>query len=62
MDTEDPIDTASQQSPDQRGEDRKADQIVLELIKCSASMGALLETKSLGSNVATVCEVNKSMV
>ena len=54
VDTEGPIEIASQQHSNQRGEDRKIDQIVLELINYGVSVGALQETKWFGDNVHEV--------
>ena len=41
VDTEGPIEVASQQNYGQRGEDRTIDQIVLELRRYNVSVGAL---------------------
>ena len=51
VDTEGPVDIASY---GQRGEDRKIDQIVLELMRFGVSVGALQETKWFGGNVYEV--------
>jgi len=59
VDTEGPVEVASQRSGGQRGEDRKIDQIVLELRRYNVSVGALQETKWFGDEVY---EVNGSVL
>ena len=54
VDTEGPIEIASNQHLHHRGEDRKVDQIVLELMNYGVSVGALQETKWFGDNVYEV--------
>ena len=54
VDTEGPIEIASNQHSHRRGEDRKVDQIVLELMNYGVSVGALQETKWFGDNVYEV--------
>ena len=53
VDTEGPVEVASQWADGQRGEDRKVDQIVCELERYDIVVGALQETKWFG------CEVYK---
>ena len=45
VDTEGPVEVASQQADGQRGEDRKVDQIVCDLERYDIVIGALQETK-----------------
>ena len=59
VDTEGPLEVASQRADGQSGEDRKVDQILCELERYDVVVGALQETKWFGSEVY---EVNGSVV
>ena len=59
VDTEGPVEVSSQTSNNQRGETRKGDQIVFELIRYCVSVGALQETKWFGD---AVYEMNGSVL
>ena len=54
VDTEGPVEVASQASGNQRGETRKVDQVVFELTRYGVSVCALQETKWFGEAVYEV--------
>ena len=54
VDTEGPVEVASQASSNQRGEMQKVEQTVFELTRYGVSMGALQETKWFGDAVYEV--------
>ena len=54
VDTEGPVEVASQRSDGQRGEDWKVDQMVYELGRYGVVVGALQETKPFGNEVYEV--------